>query len=65
MPTILDNLNDEQIMELYLNSLSANEKKSYLIAKSHLGLTFNLYKTISFIQWKKSMEEIQEEKDTK
>jgi hypothetical protein len=57
MPNILDNLNNEEILELYLKSLSPNEMKSYLIAKNHLGSTFNIVKTISFIQWKKSVDE--------
>lgn len=37
--------------KLYLNSLSLKEYKSYLIAKSHLGSSFGLSKSIGFISW--------------
>jgi hypothetical protein len=37
----------------YINSLSEIEKKGYEIAKSHLGSSFSLKKSIGFKQWKK------------
>jgi hypothetical protein len=37
----------------YLISLSDKEYKSYLIAKSHLGSSFRLSKSIGFIAWQK------------
>jgi hypothetical protein len=37
----------------YLESLSAKEKKSYEIAQSHLGMSFDLSKSVGFIEWKK------------
>lgn len=35
----------------YLDSLSEKEKKALHIAKSHLGILFNLDKTNGYIQW--------------
>ena len=52
----LTELNDDVLLELYFSSLSAKENQSYLIAKNHLGSTFNVVKTISFIEWKKNFE---------
>jgi hypothetical protein len=37
----------------YLNTLTPKEMKSYLIAKDHLGSTFDLKKAIGFLEWKK------------
>lgn len=37
--------------DAYLNSLSEKEFKGYLIAKSHLGSTFSLGKSIGFTTW--------------
>lgn len=39
--------------EQYLNSISAKEMKAYLIAKNHLGMSFQLDKSVGFIKWKK------------
>lgn len=39
--------------EEYLKSLTPNEFKAYLIAKSHLGSSFCLSKSIGFLQWLK------------
>jgi hypothetical protein len=44
--------NDE--IETYLNSLNELEKKTLDIAKSHLGTSFNVKKSIGFIQWKQA-----------
>lgn len=37
--------------ELYLQSLSPKEFKAYLIAKNHLGMSFDLEKSIGFLKW--------------
>lgn len=37
----------------YLNQLGEKEKKAFLIAKNHLGTSFNISKSIGYIQWKK------------
>jgi hypothetical protein len=42
--------------EQYLASLSAKETQAYLIAKSHLGTSFTLYKSVGFLEWKKKMD---------
>lgn len=40
-------------LEQYIESFTAKEKQAYLIAKSHLGSSFSLYKSVGFLQWKK------------
>ena len=42
----------QDLLGLYLKSLSEKEFKAYEIAKSHLGSTFDLEKSIGFLQWK-------------
>jgi hypothetical protein len=37
----------------YLETLNEKEKKAYSIAKSHLGSSFQLEKSNTFLQWKK------------
>lgn len=46
-------MSNEEV-ESYLNSLDALEKKTLDIAKSHLGTSFNVRKSIGFIQWKQA-----------
>ena len=38
----------------YITSLSEEEKKTLEIAKSHLGTSFNINKSIGFIQWQQA-----------
>ena len=45
----------EVLLQSYLDSLCEKEMKSYLIAKSHLGTSFQLYKSIGYIEWKKAL----------
>ncbi len=40
--------------EEYVKQLNEKEKMALKIAKEHLGSSFNLEKSIGFIQWKKS-----------
>ena len=42
-------MDDEQ---RYLESLNKKEIQAYNIAKNHLGSSFELSKSIGFIQWK-------------
>ena len=42
-----------QLKEMYVDSLSPKEKKAYLIARDHLGMSFTLEKSVGFLQWKK------------
>ena len=48
------NLSTEE--EKYILSMTEKERKSYEIAKTHLGSLFTLHKTAGFIQWKKKQE---------
>lgn len=47
----MDTETENSDTELYLKSLSPKEFKAYLIAKSHLGMTFDIEKSIGFIKW--------------
>lgn len=38
--------------QAYLDSLNEKELKAYNIAKTHLGMSFQLEKSIGFIGWK-------------
>jgi hypothetical protein len=38
----------------YLNGLSDIQKKAYIIAKEHLGSSFNIVKSNGYIDWKKN-----------
>ena len=43
---------NDQLQTEYLQSLSKKELQAYNIAKSHLGTTFDLGKSIGFMEWK-------------
>jgi hypothetical protein len=45
---------NEQLEKLYIESLSEKEKKAYEIAKHHLGMSFQLDKSVGFLKWKKT-----------
>jgi len=47
----------KKLAELYIETLSEKEMKSYDIAKSHLGSSFSLEKSVGFLKWKKKQEE--------
>ena len=46
----------EQQKEIYeyLNEMNELEKKTYEIAVSHLGTSFNIYRSNGFVSWKKN-----------
>lgn len=46
-------INKSEKLKQYLQSLNAKEFKAYEIAKSHLGTSFQLEKSIGFIKWTK------------
>ena len=46
----------EEEEEEYLKTLSEKERKSYEIAKDHLGSSFDLVKSNGFLKWKKEKE---------
>jgi len=41
----------------YLKQMDNMHIKSYLIAKEHLGSSFNIYKSNGFKEWKKSKQQ--------
>lgn len=43
--------NLEEKMKKYLETLSETELKAYEIAKDHLGMSFQLEKSLGFIAW--------------
>ena len=43
---------EKLLHQTYLESLTEKEKKGYEIAKSHLGMTFDLEKSIGYLEWK-------------
>jgi hypothetical protein len=45
--------NEEKLQQAYLDSLTEKERKGYEIAKSHLGMSFDLEKSIGYLEWKK------------
>lgn len=47
----------QQQMEInnYLIQMNESQKKAYLIAKDHLGTSFNILKSNGFIEWKNSI----------
>ena len=44
------------LMEQYLKTLNEKELKSYHIAKEHLGMSFQLEKSVGFLKWKSKQE---------
>ena len=42
------------LLDQYLVSLSDKERKSYEIAKEHLGMSFQLDKSVGYLKWLKS-----------
>jgi hypothetical protein len=54
VPEIIYSYNHEQQQEIYdyLSHLNELQKKAYLIAKEHLGTSFNIYKSNGFKEWK-------------
>jgi hypothetical protein len=44
-----------QIKE-YLILLTEKEKKAYEIAKLHLGMSFQIEKSVGFLKWKREIE---------
>ena len=44
-------------LDEYIRSLSEKEYQGYMIAKTHLGSSFDLEKSIGFREWKQLQEE--------
>jgi len=47
---------ESKLYEQYLQSLNEKEKQAYEIAKSHLGMSYTLEKSIGFLKWKKAQD---------
>ena len=45
----------DKLMRAYLDTLTEKERKGYDIAKSHLGMSFQLEKSVGFLAWKESL----------
>ena len=45
--------NEEVCLQQYLNTLDEKELLAYNIAKEHLGMSFQLEKSIGYLDWKK------------
>jgi hypothetical protein len=43
---------EKELQERYLKSLTEKERMGYQIAKSHLGLSFQLEKSNGYLEWK-------------
>lgn len=39
-------------IEMYLQTLNEKELKAYAIAKSFLGMSFQIEKSVGFLKWK-------------
>jgi hypothetical protein len=46
-------LSKEEVHMLYISQMTIQERKAYEIAKEHLETSFNIEKSIGFLQWKK------------
>jgi hypothetical protein len=46
-------ITEEELKERFLKTLSKKEYQGYEIAKSHLGTSFQLEKSVSYLKWKK------------
>jgi hypothetical protein len=59
IPEIVYTYNKDKQKEIYdyLTNLNETQKKAYLIAKSHLGTSFNIYKSNGFKEWKKNRQQ--------
>jgi hypothetical protein len=44
------------LLDEYIRSLPDKEYQGYMIAKSHLGSSFDLEKSLGFIDWKQKPE---------
>lgn len=47
----MQNTDIESWKQKYIETLSPKELKSYRIAKDHLGMSFQLEKSVGFIKW--------------
>lgn len=53
MENLTSTQNEELFLQQYLNTLDEKEILAYNIAKEHLGMSFQLEKSIGYLDWKK------------
>ena len=55
---VVQNSPDElrEIIKSYFKSMSEMQKKSFLIAKDHLGTSFNIFKSNGFVNFEKQFQ---------
>ena len=41
----------QEVIQQYIDSLNTFEKKAYQIAREHLGSSFDITKSIGFLNW--------------
>jgi hypothetical protein len=51
------NISERELQDQYLESLCEKDRKGYEIARSHLGMSFQLEKSLGFLEYKKTMEQ--------
>jgi hypothetical protein len=47
----MDTEETDILFAMYIQSLNARERKAYEIAKSHLGMSFDLEKSNGYLEW--------------
>ena len=47
---------EQEQIEMYIKTLSEKEYKAYIIAKDHLGDSFQMEKSIGFLEWVKTFD---------
>jgi len=50
----IQNTSLDQLKQKYIDTMSPKEKQAYLIAVSHLGMSFQLEKSRGFVEWLKN-----------
>jgi hypothetical protein len=55
---------ETELLEKYLDSLSEKEKKAYIIARTHLGSSFSLVKSLGYLEWKSEWKSAQINRST-
>lgn len=41
----------QELIDEYLNTFTEKERQAYIIAKDHLGMSFDMEKSNGFIEW--------------
>jgi hypothetical protein len=56
IPSVIKTYSNEKQQEIfnYLQEMDDHNRKGYLIAQSHLGTSFNIYKSNGYKEWLKN-----------